>query len=91
MRQRCLVARQNPQLKSESVLSYCRLCRATTEECQGPEHLGVTPCMECGDGLVDEANRECANCVDQPYRSLREAALGRPIIYTSERPRSYLL
>lgn len=79
------------RVKSGPRNSYCCDRHGFTEGCQGPEHLGETPCMECGGGVADEINRICVNCADQRYRKMREAALGRAIVYTTERPRTYLL
>jgi len=71
--------------------SSCPGCNEVTEECQDPKHLGKTKCMLCGGGVADEQARICVNCADLPYRRIREAGLGSPIIYTTERSRSYLL
>ena len=47
--------------------------------------------MACGGGVADEQARTCVNCADRPHRRIREAGLGTPIVYTTERPRSHLL
>ena len=62
---------------------WCGHCGASREVCKNHAHRG-NRCMHCCGGVGDAANRYCRNCLDLPYRELREKALGAPIVYAGE-------
>jgi hypothetical protein len=62
---------------------WCGRCGASQEVCKNHAHRG-NRCMQCSGGIGDGANRYCRNCLDLPYRELREKVLGAPIVYTGE-------
>jgi hypothetical protein len=66
------------------VYEYCSRCNAEREGCKNYNHRGARRCMQCCGGVGDARVRHCRNCLDLPYRELREKALGEPIIYACE-------
>lgn len=70
--------------RATPIYGPCPKCGGQTEQCKGLKHRGTHRCGVCCGGIMDHANRYCANCLDLPYREKREAALGEPIIYSGE-------
>jgi hypothetical protein len=65
------------------VYDWCNRCGRSQEVCKNPAHRG-NRCMRCCGGVGEASNRHCVNCLDLPYREMREKALGEPIIYEGE-------
>ena len=66
--------------KSSPIHECCPRSGGESEVCKSPLHPGMT----CGGGVGDTRIRHCVNCLDLPYRELREKALGAPIEYAGE-------
>jgi hypothetical protein len=70
--------------ESAPIFEYCSRCGGRREVCKNHLHRGDRKCMECGGGVGDVRLRYCINCLDLPYRELREKAIGEPIVYAGE-------
>jgi hypothetical protein len=70
--------------KRAPVYEYCSRCGEEREACKNLFHRGERRCMSCCGGVSDTHNRYCVNCLDLPYRELREKALGTVIVYSGE-------
>ena len=70
--------------KRAPVYEYCSRCDGEREACKNPKHRGNRKCMTCCGGVGNRDLRHCMNCLDLPYRELREKALGAPIVYAGE-------